>query len=248
MLGKLEVRSGERQARLRAFGISRLSPVLEHLGWTPGAGEPDTVAILRADLIETLGELGDRKVIDEARRRYQAGDEKSVPPSLRKAILDVVARHADARTWDRLHAAARAEQTPLVKDHLYTLLASSEDETLAKRALELALTDEPGATNTPAMVARAADLHPELAFDFAMAHMAAINERVDASSRSTFFPALASKSHDPAMIEKVNAYAKAHLAPSSRRMAETAVASIADRIRVRRERLTAIDEWLANRS
>jgi hypothetical protein len=195
-----------------------------------------------------LSELGDRKVIDEARRRYEAGDETSVPPSLRKTILGVVARHADARTWDRLRAQARAEKTPLVKDRLYALLAASEDEALAKRALDLALTDEPGLTNTPAMIAGVADLHPELAFDFAMAHMAALNERIDASSRSSYFPALASKSHDPAMIDKVNAYAKANLAPGARRVAETVVASIADHIRVRRDRLKAIDEWLAHRS
>ncbi len=239
---------GERQARLRAFGISRLSPVLQRLGWSPIAGEQDTDAILRTDLINVLSELGDRKVIDEARRRYEAGDEKSVPPSLRTTILSVVARHADAKTWDRLHAQARAEKTPLVKDRLYALLAATEDEALAKRALDLALTDEPGVTNTPAMIADVANLHPDLAFDFAMAHMAAINERIDASSRSSYFPALASKSHDPATIDKVNAYAKANLAPGARRVAETVVASITDHIRVRRDRLKAIDEWLAQRS
>ncbi|HKR35196.1 MAG TPA: M1 family metallopeptidase [Steroidobacteraceae bacterium] len=239
---------GERQARLRAFAISRLAPVLERLGWTPGAGELDTVAILRTQLIDVLSELGDRKVIDEARRRYAAGDEKSVPPTLRKTILDVVARHADAKTWDRLRAEARAEKTPLVKDRLYNLLAVTEDESLAKRTLDLALTEEPGATNTPAMIAGVAVLHPELAFDFALAHMAAVNERIDASSRSSFFPALASTSHDPAMIGKVNAYAKANLAPTARRTAETAVAVITDHIRIRRDRLKAIDDWLANHS
>jgi hypothetical protein len=160
----------------------------------------------------------------------------------------VVARHADAKTWDRLHAQARAEKTPLVKDHLYGLLASTEDAALAKRALDLALTDEPGPTNTPGMIAGVADLHPQLAFDFAMAHMAAINERVDSSSRSSYFPALASRSFDPQMIDKVNAYAKAHLAPSARRVAETVVASITDHIRIRRDRLKAIDEWLVHSS
>lgn len=239
---------GERRARLRAFAVSRLEPVLERLGWAPKASELDTVAILRTDLIGTLSELGDRKVIDEARRRYQAGDAKSVPPSLRKTILEVVARHADAKTWDHLHAAARAEKTPLVKDHLYSMLASPEDEALAKRALELALTEEPGPTNTPGMIAGVSDLHPELAFDFALAHMAAVNERVDASSRSSYFPALASTSHDPAMILKVSAYAKANLAPTSRRVAETVVASIKDHIRIRRDRLREIDEWLVHRS
>jgi len=239
---------GERQTRLRTFAIARLSPVLDRVGWTAAAGELDTVAILRAQLIDTLGSLGDSKVIAEARRRYAAGDAKSVPPPLRKTILSVVARHADAATWDRLHKEARAEKTPLIKDHLYSLLSSTEDEALARRALDLAMTDEPGTTNTPQMIAEVSRLHPELGFEFAMAHMAAINERVDASSRSVYFPGLAATSHESAMIGKVDAYAKANLAPSARRAAETTVANIKDRIRVRTERLRAIDEWLATQS
>jgi hypothetical protein len=131
---------------------------------------------------------------------------------------------------------------------LYALLSASEDEALARRALELALTDEPGATNSPAMIAEVAELHPDLAFEFAIAHMDTINERIDASSRSVYFPFLASTSYLPATIGKVEAYAKAHLAPTSRRSAETTVANIKARIKVRNERLRAIDEWLASRS
>ena len=239
---------GERQARLRTFGISRLSPVLDRIGWNADPAELETVAILRAQLIDALGDLGDSKVIAEARRRYAAGDEKSMPPALRKTILGVVARHADIATWDRLHEAARTEKTPLVKDYLYSLLASTEDEALARRTLELALTDEPGTTNGPQMIAEVGKLHPDLTFDFAIAHMDAINERVDASSRSVYFPFLAGTSHEPTTPAKIEAYAKARLAPSARRSAQTTVANIKDRIRVRTERLRAIDEWLASKS
>jgi aminopeptidase N len=239
---------GERQARLRTFGIARLSPVLSRIGWNPDSAELETVAILRTQLIETLSHLGDSKVIAEARRRYAAGDEKSIPPALRKTILGVVARHADAATWDRLREAARTEKTPLVKDYLYTLLATPEDEAQARRALELALTDEPGSTNGPQMIAEVAKLHPDMTFDFAIGHMDAINEHVDASSRSVYFPLLAASSHEPTTVGKVEAYAKARLAPKSRRSAETVVADIKDRIRVRDERLRAIDEWLASKT
>jgi aminopeptidase N len=239
---------GERQARLRAFGIERLAAVLDRVGWTATPNELDTIAILRAQLIETLSVLGDGKVVAEARRRYAAGDEKSVPPSLRQTILEVVARHADAATWDRLHEQARVEKTPLIKDRLYLLLASAENETLAKKTLDLALTEEPGATNSPQMIATVANLHPDLAFDFAIAHMAQLDRFVDSTTRSFYFANLAAGSHDPAMIGKVEAYAKAHVAASARRASETAVANIKDRIRIRTERLKAIDEWLASRS
>jgi len=46
------------------------------------------------------------------------------------------------------------------------------------------------------------------------------------------------------MIEKVTAYAKANVAEGSRREVDTAIVSIKERIKVRTERLPAIDAWL----
>jgi len=239
--------SPERQKRFDAFAIARLAPVMAQVGWTARAGEPDTIANLREQLIRTLSELGDQDTIAEARRRYAAStsDTSAVPAALRKVITGVVALHADAAAWDALHASAQAEKTPMIKDRLYDLLAASEDEALAKRALDLAMTDEPGVTNSAGMIARVASEHADMAFDFALAHLAQVNERVDATSRSRYFPRLASGSADPAMIAKLNAYANANLAESARRDVDTAVANIRYRIKVRAERLPAIDAWLA---
>jgi aminopeptidase N len=236
-----------RQALFRTFAIARLAPVFAQVGWTARPSELDTVAILRNNLIETLSGLGDPAVITEARRRYasQASDSAAVPAPLRKTILAVIARHADATTWDQLHAAALAEKTPLVKDELYSLLSTTENEGLARRALALALTAEPGATNSPEMISRVARLHPDLAFDFGVANLTAVTEKVDGPSRSQYFSLLGSRSADPAMIDKINAYAAANLAVGSRRASDTAAANVADRIRVRRDRLPAIDAWLA---
>jgi aminopeptidase N len=235
------------QKRFGSFAVALLAPVMAQVGWTARPGEPETIANLRAQLIDTLAGLNDPATIAEARRRYAAmgQDPAAVPGPLRKAVVAVVAQHADPATWDALHATAIAEKSPMIKDHLYDLLASSTDRALAQRALQLALTDEPGATNSAAMVARVARNHPDMAFDFAIANMARINERVDTTSRSRYFPRLATGSADPAMIGKINAYAGAHVAPTSRRDADTAIASITDRIRVRTERLPEIDAWLA---
>jgi aminopeptidase N len=139
-----------------------------------------------------------------------------------------------------------AEKTPLIKDNLYSVLASTVDKALAQRALDLALTDEPGATNSAGMLGRVAGEHPDMAYDYAIKHMDKVNERVDATSRSRYFPRLAYGSSDPAMIDKLNAYAGANLAPTSRRDVDTAIAAIRDRIKVRNERLPEIDAWLAN--
>ena len=235
-----------RRAIFRKFAIARLTPVFARTGWNPVPDEPATVAILRTRLMATLSVLGDRGLVDEARRRYlaSASDPSAMPGSMRKVILGVVARHADAPAWEKLHAAALAEKTPLVKENLYLLLASTEDAGLAHRALDLALTAEPGATISAGMIARVAEEHPDLAYDFALAHMAEVNDKVDASSRSRYYAGLGGQSSDPAMVGKLTAYATAHLQATARRDTETAIARIKDRIRVRGQVLPAIDVWL----
>jgi aminopeptidase N len=234
------------QAAFRAFAIAKLEPVFKQVGWEAKVGEAAPVAILRSQLIGTLSDLDDQVVIKEAQRRFaaQATDPSAVPGPLRKTITAVVAYHADAATWDQLHQHAQSEKTPLVKDTLYSLLASAKDDALAKRALDLALTNEPGATNSSNMISTVARRHPELAFDFAVAHRDQINQLIDSTSRSEFYPRLVGASLDPAMIEKMRAFAQAYIAPTSRRGADTAVANIQYRLGVRKDRMPEIDAWL----
>jgi len=235
-----------RQQRFDAFAIARLKPLMAQVGWEARAGEASAVAKLREELIVVLSDLGDGELITEARRRYAAlaKDANAIPGPLRKTVMGIIAQHADAATWEQLHAAARAETNPLVRDQRYTLLAGTEDRALAMRALELALTDGPGLTISASMISEVAGRYPDMAFDFAVAHLAQINERVDASSRSRYLALLGMGSADPAMVGKLGAYAEANLAPGSRGDTEAAIAAIQDRIRSNATRLPAIDAWL----
>ena len=231
----------------RKLAVARLSPLLARVGWQAKAGEPDPVAILRGDLIATLGELGDGAVVAEARRRYAADktDPTAIPGPLRKAILGVVAVHADAATWEAIHAQAQAEKTPLVRTQLYNLLAAADDEALARKALDLALTAEPGETNSAGMISAVASRHPDLAFDFATTHRDAVDAKVDNSARTRFIPSLAKASGKPETAEKLKAWASANLTESSRKEADKTVSAIEYRAKVRRERLPAITAWVA---
>jgi aminopeptidase N len=234
------------RAALRAFARATVAPVFARIGWDARAGEPEPVINLRTELIATLGALGDPGVVAEARRRYAADatDPAALPAALRRTVLGVVAQHADAATWDKLHAAAQAETSPLVKDQLYGLLASTEDEALARRALDLALTDEPGATNTADMIGTVALLHPELAFDFALAHRNALMARLEPDAHVQFYPELGTGSLDAAMVGKLQAYARDFIDPTLRRDTDTAIANIEYRRRIHDERLPVMDAWL----
>ncbi|NRR32027.1 M1 family metallopeptidase [Oxalobacteraceae bacterium] len=236
-----------RRQRFTAFAIARLTPVMAQTGWIAKEGEAQPLANLREELISTLSALGDPAVIAEARRRYalRASDPAALPAALRRVILAVVARHADSAGWDELRAEAKAEKSALIRRELYDLLASVDDAALARRALELSISEEPGATNSAAMLNAVALRHPDLAFDFALAHLEQVNAMVDASSRSRYFPGLGGGSADPAMRDKLRAYAKAHLPAGADGDVKTAIASIGYRIQVRQQRLPQIDAWLA---
>ena len=234
------------QKRFQAYARAVLQPVFSSIGWNARPDDAAPVQLLRTTLIRTLAALEDAAVIAEVRRRFAAGpdDVQAMPPALRTLITAIIANKADAATWDRLHAMARAEKTPLIKDELYGLLGIAEDKVLAQRALELALTDEPGATNSAGMISAVAGQHPDMAFDFAVANRAKVETLVDGSSQARYYPGLAGGSADRAMIGKLRAFAEAHIPASARNATETSIANIENRIRVREQRIPAIVAWL----
>jgi aminopeptidase N len=232
------------QAMVARYAATKLSPVLAQIGWAPRSGEAATVPVLRAELIATLGAMGDPGVVAEAKRRFAAGDPLATAGPLRTTILSVVAQNIDAAGWERLRAQAKSETNPLVKAQLYRQLGAARDPALAQRALDLALTDEPGATTSSALISSVADAHPDLAFDFAIRNRTRVEPLVDSSSRSRFLPGLARGSADPAMIAKLEDYATRYMTAQSRRPADASIASIRDRVRVRQERLPDVTRWL----
>jgi aminopeptidase N len=237
-----------RQAMLSRYASRKLSPVLARIGWAPKAGEAPTVPVLRADLIQTLGEMGDTAVVGEAKRRLAAGDPLATGGPLRSTILAVTARNVDSAGWERLRAQARAERSPLVKAQLYRLLGSAADPALAQRALDLAMTDEPGATTSSSIISAVADEHPDLAYDFAIRNREKVEGLVDISSRSRFLAGLGGGSADPAMVAKLEDFATRYMTPQSRGRVDVAIASIRDRVRVRTTRLPDITRWLEGKS
>ncbi|MDB5465776.1 MAG: aminopeptidase, partial [Phenylobacterium sp.] len=201
---------------------------------------------LRTSLIAALGEFDDPAVVAEARRRFAAylKDPQSLTGSIRSTVLDVVAAHANPTTWEQLHQLARASITPTDKSRLYRRLGASHDPALADRALALALSGEPVATDAPGIISAVANVYPEKAFDFALAHRAAIEAMLEPTSRTTFFTGLGGRSHDPAMARKLAAFARTAPA-SSRGEADKAIAAVRVRVDVATKRLPEVDRWLA---
>ena len=235
------------QAAIAARLVRHYGPRLQALGFTPSAGEPAVDALLRPTLIAALGKYHDPKVLAEAARLFAAwkGKPEAIPGSLKATWLSVIARNSDAATWDSLHERAKATTGTVERTSLYQLLGRTKDEALARRALNLALTNEPGKTVSSGMITAVAGQHPRLAIDFVLSHLAQVNELIDISGRSRFMQRLAAASRDPALIPVLQGYANANLAASDRKPIEQAV----DRIRYESRQAPRIraetQAWLA---
>ncbi|AZK86290.1 aminopeptidase [Xanthomonas oryzae pv. oryzae] len=234
------------QATWRRFARARLAPEFATLGWDERKDDSAQTKQLRTHLLSSLSTLDDVQVIAEARRRFAAfqTDRATLSPELRSTVLGIVARHADAATWNALHAMAKKETSSMLRDQSYALLAYAKDPALAQRALALALTDEPGATTGAGMIGDVAREHPELAFDFALAHRTQVDTLIDSTSRARYYPHLAAGSSKLETVDKIKAYAEKYLAPTSRRDAETAISTIQTRVMLRERRTPQITAWL----
>ncbi len=236
----------ERKAKFQAIARAKLKPYMDRLGWDAKPGEAEYLANFRSEIIGVMSGLEDAATLAEAQRRFKLidSDPKAVPPALRRLILSIVARNADEATWNDLRQRAQKEKSAMIKDSLYGLLAIARDKKLAQRALDLALTDEPGLTTSASMIRSVAGENPEMAFDFAVANLEAVNKRVDATSRSRFFPGLIASSSDLKLVDKLNAFAEKNIDASARGEVDRVAGSIKNRIRIANERAPAVKAWL----
>jgi aminopeptidase N len=234
------------QAAFRAFAQARLDPLLVRVGWDPKPGESDNDALLRGVLIRVLGELNDPGVTAEAFRRFQAyvANPATLTGETRLAVLAVTAAYADPATWEQLHRLARASRDAADRPRLYRLLGTSHDPALARRALELALSGEPGVTEAPGILAAVSSAFPDEAFDFAIQHRAQVERLVEPTSRVSFFSRLAAASRDPAMLNKLAAFAQT-VPASTRGEVEKSASQIRVRLDIVQKRMPQVDAWLA---
>jgi aminopeptidase N len=237
------------QAAWRAFARERLKPVLERVGSLPAPTEAETTGRLREELIRALGRFDDPAVLAEARRRFAraATDPDALPPAIREATIEVVARHADANTWNELLARARAASEPIEKERLFAALGRGADRALVTRALALSLSGEVPTAFASTVIAIAAAEHPKLVFDYAVANEEAVLDVVESSSRWAFIPDLAQTSGDAVMATQVRDYADRSIPKGSRQSAERVIADITFRARVKTRQLPALEAWVGNR-
>jgi aminopeptidase N len=126
------------------YARSLIHPVYEKLGWESKPDETPGIQALRRTVMRDLGEWGDPEVIAEARRRFTAfvADRNAIRPDDQETILRIVARSADATTFEQLHTIARDSKNETELRRAYVALMTVNDPQLAEAAVKIALSPE----------------------------------------------------------------------------------------------------------
>jgi aminopeptidase N len=221
--------------KFQRYAQSLLHPTFKMLGWQPKASEPSNSGILRASLIKTLGDLNDPEIIAGCRARFEKylADPASLAPDLRAAVLAVVGRYADEKTWEKLHELGLETTSIEEKQNYYNALAEGIDPKLIKKTLPVALTDELPTSRALFLVSRIAreSGHPEIAWKFAAANMKALLAKIDSAGTNRYAPSLFTFFSDDSRALELKAYAEKNLPPAS----APDVAKAVDEIRFRAE-------------
>jgi aminopeptidase N len=235
------------RARVLQLVSGRWLPRLRQLGFEPRADEPLADANLRAELIGTLGQMGEPSVLEQARTRFGrlASDPAALDGPLKTTWLTVAGRNATPDDWTMLAEIAAKSTSTTEKQALYQRLGGVADEALAQRALDLALSGEAG-TSSSRIISAVAGEHPELAVDFAVANRARVEQLVDNSARARYFANLAQNSRDQAIFERL-ARLRADTPGDERRAIDQVVASLRQRFASEPRLRQQIGSWLAGR-
>jgi len=226
------------RGKFQSYARSILRPSFDQLGWEPKKDETPRAALLRASLIDALGDLDDQEIVAGCRERFQKyiTDPASIAPDLRPSIFRIVGRYADDATWNKLHEFGLKTTSTEEKQNYYDALAAARDPKLAAQTLQISLTDELPTSRAVFLVAKVArdSEHPDLAWNFAKANMQALLAKTDALGVNRYAPSLFTFFSDQSRAGELKAYAKTNLPATSAKEVAKAVDEVEFRAEFKR--------------
>ncbi|QQR58468.1 MAG: M1 family metallopeptidase [Candidatus Melainabacteria bacterium] len=143
------------RANFAALVRDRLSGCEKRLGWQKKDGESDLTQILRGDVLDALGTIGESQaVITKAREMFGAycNNPESINPDLNDTIAGVIAYNGTKEDYDTLFKLYKEAKTPEAKLRNLMSLSVFRQPDLIKRTLDLALTDDVKTQDAPHLV------------------------------------------------------------------------------------------------
>ena len=228
------------RAAYRTFALHLLGPVASRVGSVPAPNESSNTTVLRTALTEAQATFGDAAVID--RERQTLASRKGSAAEQRTA-LSVVAAHADGATFDALLDEAR-KADPLEKEHILEALSHVSDPVLARRMVDVALSNEVPAGTGPTLLSRLARKHPDMVWEAVAPRLDDPTLHLDNPERWELASTIAASSADPARMPSLEAYESRSVPADSRRPFLAAEAAIRENQRMAAKVLPQLNAWI----
>ncbi|MDQ5954496.1 MAG: puromycin-sensitive aminopeptidase, partial [Patescibacteria group bacterium] len=127
-LSRIEQTFGKTSAKsnLDKLTINTFTPIFQKLGWEKKESDSHTDAFLRSLAIARLGRAGDKKIIDEAKRKFASS--KSIHPDIRSAVYTIVATHGGIKEYNILVKMYKEETLHEEKNRIGSVLGDFQDD------------------------------------------------------------------------------------------------------------------------
>jgi aminopeptidase N len=234
---------GPQRQAYRRFVLRLLAPLAARLGPRGSANEASNVEILRGRLLQTQGRLGDAAVLASARQRLDAGTGTAAE---QRTAVNIVAARADATTFEELLSRARRTDDPLQKAHLFRALAGVADPALARRMIDIALSDQVPAGSNEGLLLELASRHPDTTWEVLAPRLDDPQLPFSKSQRWEIAGYVAGYSAEPQRIAELEAYERRSVPPEARKPFLESVAAIHRNRRIVKKILPEIGRWIAS--
>ncbi|CUR52346.1 Membrane alanine aminopeptidase N [Nitrosotalea devaniterrae] len=140
---------------IKEFNHDFFNKVFSRLGWDQVKGEKSTTALLRGQVISSLGRLEDEEIVAEAKSRFanllKTGQ---LHPDLRGPVYSVIAWTGDSSTYQKMLGLYRKAPTQEEMVRLLSSLANFQDKKLLSKTLLFTLSKEVRTQNLFQPIAR----------------------------------------------------------------------------------------------
>ncbi|XP_018337298.1 PREDICTED: puromycin-sensitive aminopeptidase isoform X2 [Trachymyrmex septentrionalis] len=135
---------------LKAFGRNLFREVNVRLGWNPKPNESHLNTLLRSLVLGRMAALNDQDTIEEAKRRFElhVNGTTTLAADLRSPVYRAVLSVGDANTYDTMLKLYKEADLQEEKERILRALGAIKDETLLRKVLDFAMSEEVRAQDT----------------------------------------------------------------------------------------------------
>jgi len=129
---------------IRTYTAQFLGTIFDRLGWDSQKNEKHTNALLRSFVITALGKLGDKEILNEAKKRFNKflKNKNSLAADLQEPVFVLMAWQGNEKTYNKLLSLYKKSTLQEEKIRFLIAMCNFKQKNLLLKTLALSLTPE----------------------------------------------------------------------------------------------------------